>query len=224
MDIREKIHNVATKNISKAQACQAKNYNLHHKGETLKAGDKIMKKNKKAEQRKRDKLGPRWRGPYLITDVHKNGNYMVANPKMGKVLAIRCLQSECKLYIDLVLGTTEKEYQDALEEAKKLEPQHPEHLASLESSEDITLSQSSEDFITSSQSSDDLKSLNGLMASHALGDNEDVDNQEEEVQEEEEVHENNIKVINIKEAGPVQFTPLDAKQRQATCELVNLKN
>ena len=202
---------------------------MQHKGETLKVGDKIMKKNKKAEQRKGDKLGPRWLGPYLITDVHKNGNYMVANPKMGKVLATRCLQSECKLYIDLVLGTTEKEYQDALDEAKKLEPQYLEHLAPLESSEDITSSQSSEDFITSSQSSDDLKSLDGLMASHALGDNEDKDDQEEEVQEEEEeVHEqqeeNNIKVINIKEAGPVQFIPLDAKQRQATCELVNLKN
>ena len=137
---------------------------------------------------------------------------MVANPKMGKVLATRCLQSECKLYTDLLLGTTEKQYQDALDAAKKLEPQHPEHLASSESSEDITSSQASEDFITSS---DDLKSLNGLMASHALGDNED--DQEEEVREEEEaeVHEqeeeNNIKVINIKEAGPVQFTPLDAK-------------
>ena len=47
---------------------------------------------------------------------------------------------------------------------------------------------------------------------------------QEEVQEEEVVHENNIKVINVKEAGPVQFTPLDAEQRQATCELVNLKN
>ena len=89
----------------------------------------------------------------------------MAEPKMGEVLSTRCLQSECKLYLDLVLGTTEKEYQDALDEAKKLEPQHPEHLASLESSEDITSSQSSEDFTTSSQSSDDLKSLNGLMAS-----------------------------------------------------------
>ena len=63
------------------------------------------------------------------------------------------------------------------------------------------------------------------MASHSLGDNEDEDNQEE-VQEEEEEHErqeeNNIKVV--KEAGPVQFIPLDAEQRQATCELVNLKN
>ena len=40
-----------------------------------------------------------------------------------------------------------------------------------------------------------------------------------------EEKENNIKVINIKaQAGPVQFTPLDAKQRQATCKLVNLKN
>ena len=83
----------------------------------------------------------------------------MTDPKMGKVLATRCLQSECKLYIDLVLGTTEKEYQDALDEAKKLEPQHPEHLASLESSEDITSCQSSGDFITSSQSSDDLNPL-----------------------------------------------------------------
>ena len=32
MDIREKIHNVATKDISKAQAHQAKNYNLRHNG------------------------------------------------------------------------------------------------------------------------------------------------------------------------------------------------
>ena len=110
-DIREKIHNVAAKNISKAQAHQAKNYNLQHKGESLKVGDKIMKKNKKAEQRKGDKLGPRWLGPYMITAVHENGNYMVADPKTGKVLATRCLQSECKLYIDLVLGTTEKHYQ-----------------------------------------------------------------------------------------------------------------
>ena len=110
-DIREKIHNVAAKNISKAQVCQAKNYNLQHKGETLKVRDKIMKKNKKAKQRKGDKLGPRWLGPYMITDVYENGNYMVANPKMGKVLAPRCLQSEYKLYIDLVLGTTEKHYQ-----------------------------------------------------------------------------------------------------------------
>ena len=88
---------------------------------------------------------------------------MVANPKTGKVLATRCPQSECKLYIDLVLGTTEKQYQDALDEAKKLEPQHPEHLSSLD----------------------------GLMASHALGDIEDEDDQEEEVREEEEaeVHE-----------------------------------
>ena len=125
MDIREKIHYVATKNISKTQAHQAKNYNLRYKGEILKVSDKIMKKNKKAEQRKGDKLGPRWLGPYLITDVHKNGNYTVANPKTGKVLATRCLQSECKLYIDLVLGTTGKEYEDALDEAKKLEPQHP---------------------------------------------------------------------------------------------------
>ena len=39
-----------------------------------------------------------------------------------------------------------------------------------------------------------------------------------------EEEEKNIKVINIKEAGPVQFTPLDAEQRQATCELVKLKN
>ena len=31
-------------------------------------------------------------------------------------------------------------------------------------------------------------------------------------------------MINIKEAGPVQFTPLDAEQRQATCKLMNLKN
>ena len=110
-DIREKIHNVVAKNISKAQDHQAKNYNLWHKGETLKVGDKIMKKNKKAEQRKGDKLGPRWLGPYMITTVHENGNYTVADPKMGKVLATRCLQSECKLYIDLVLGTTEKHYQ-----------------------------------------------------------------------------------------------------------------
>ena len=180
-DIREKIHNVTAKNISKAQACQAKNYNLRHKGETLKVGDKIMKKNKKAEQRKGDKLGPRWLGPYLITAVHDNRNYMVANPKMGKVLATRCPQSECKLYIDLMLGTTEKHYQgkpsfynarvalqytsiscitypakqliehtliscqinkqvycflylqDALAAAKKLEPQHPEPLASSDS-------------------------------------------------------------------------------------------
>ena len=147
-----------------------------------------MKKNKKAKQRKGDKLGPRWLGPYLITDVHKNGNYMVADPKTGKVLATRCPQSEGKLYIDLVLGTTEKQYQDSLDAAKKLEPQHPEHLATSESSEDITSSQASEDFITSS---DDLKSLDGLMASYALGDNEDKDDQEEEVQEEEEaeVHE-----------------------------------
>ena len=134
-DIREKIHNVAAKNISKAQACQAKNYNLRHKGETLKVGDKIMKKNKKAEQRKGNKLGPTWLGPYLITNVHENGNYMVADPKTGKVLATRCLQSECKLYIDLVLGTTEKHYQDALDEAKKLEPQYPEPLASVESAD-----------------------------------------------------------------------------------------
>ena len=68
------------------------------------------------------------------------------------------------------------------------------------------------------------------MASHALGGTEDKDDQEEEVWEEEEAEvpeqeeENNIKVIAIKEAGPVQFTLLDAKQRQATCELVNLKN
>ena len=66
------------------------------------------------------------------------------------------------------------------------------------------------------------------MASHSLGDNEDEDDQEEEVQEEEEEHEqqeeNNIKVVNVKEAGPVQFIPLDAEQRQTTCELVNLKN
>ena len=110
-NIREQIHNVVAKNISKAQACQAKNYNLRHQGETLKVWDKIMKKNKKAEQRKGDKLGPRWLGPYLITAVHDNGNYMVADPKTGKVLATRCLQSECKLYIDLVLGTTEKHYQ-----------------------------------------------------------------------------------------------------------------
>ena len=133
-----------------------------------------MKKSKKAEQRKGEKLGPRWLGPYLITDVQKNGSYTVADPKMGKGLATRCPQSECKLYIDLVLGTTEKEYQDALDEAKKLEPQHPEHLASSESSEDITSSQSSEDFITSaSQSSDDLNTLDGLMVSHSLGDKED---------------------------------------------------
>ena len=39
-----------------------------------------------------------------------------------------------------------------------------------------------------------------------------------------EEKENKIKVINIKEAGPAQFTLLDAKQRQATCKLVNLKN
>ena len=77
-----------------------------------------MKKNKKAEQRKGDKLGPRWLGPYLITNVHTNGNYTVVDPKMGKVLATRCLQSECKLYIDLVMETMEKEYQDALDEAK----------------------------------------------------------------------------------------------------------
>ena len=67
------------------------------------------------------------------------------------------------------------------------------------------------------------------MASHSLGDNEDKDDQEEEeAQEEEEEHEqqeeNNTKVVNVKEAGPVQFIPLNAKQRQATCELVNLKN
>ena len=137
-----------------------------------------MKKNKKAEQRKGDKLGSRWLGPYLITDVHKNGNYMVANPRMGKVLATGCLQSECKLYIDSVLRTTEKQYQDALNAAKNLEPQHPEHLASSESSEDITSTQASEDFITSS---DDFKSLDGLMVSHALRDNKDKDDQEEEV-------------------------------------------
>ena len=92
IDIKEKIHNVAAKNISKAQAHQAKNYNLWHKGETLKVRDKIMKKNKKAEQRKGDKLGPRWLGPYMITAVHENGNYMVADPKMGKVLATSCPQ------------------------------------------------------------------------------------------------------------------------------------
>ena len=39
-----------------------------------------------------------------------------------------------------------------------------------------------------------------------------------------EEKENKIKVLHIKEAGPVQFTPLDAEQRQATCKLVNLKN
>ena len=80
-----------------------------------------MKKNKKAEQRKGDKLGPRWLGPYLITAVHDNQNYMVADPKMGKVLATRCLQSECKLYIDLVLGTTEKHYQGILDIFSKTE-------------------------------------------------------------------------------------------------------
>ena len=52
--------------------------------------------------------------------------------------------------------------------------------------------------------------------------------QASEEEDEAEVHEreeeNNIKVTNIKEAGPVQFTPLSAKQRQATCKLVDLKN
>ena len=66
------------------------------------------------------------------------------------------------------------------------------------------------------------------MASHSLGDKEDKDDQQEEVQEEEEEHEwqeeNNIKKVNVKEAGPVQFIPLDAEQRQPTCELVNLKS
>ena len=37
------------KTFQKAQAHQAKNFNLRHKGETLKVGDKIMKKNNKAE-------------------------------------------------------------------------------------------------------------------------------------------------------------------------------
>ena len=48
--------------------------------------------------------------------------------------------------------------------------------------------------------------------------------EEEEAELHEQEEENNIKVINIKEAGPVKFTLLDAEQRQATCELVNLKN
>ena len=37
------------KTFQKAQAHQAKNYNLRHKGETLKVSDKIIKKNKNAE-------------------------------------------------------------------------------------------------------------------------------------------------------------------------------
>ena len=77
--VRESIHTAAAINIGKAQARQAKNYDLKHQGNLLGVGDKVMWFNSKEAARKGNKLAPRWLGPYTIVAVHKNGNYSVAD-------------------------------------------------------------------------------------------------------------------------------------------------
>ena len=49
-EVRKSIHNSAALNISKAQAKQAKNYDLKHRGTVLSVSDKIMQFNAQAAQ------------------------------------------------------------------------------------------------------------------------------------------------------------------------------
>ena len=98
-EVRDHVHNAASINISKAQAKQAKNYDLRHRGVFLEVGDKVMRINAKQMARKGNKLAPKWLGPYTIVAVHKNGNYSVAD-KNGKVLATKVCASQVKKYYE----------------------------------------------------------------------------------------------------------------------------
>ena len=96
---RKIIHDSAAADISRAMAKQAKYYNDRHKGQPLKEGDLILHYNSRAQQRKGNKLLPRWLGPYTIVKCFEDKqNYMVKD-KYGRVLKKRVAASQCTLYL-----------------------------------------------------------------------------------------------------------------------------
>ena len=99
-DQLDKVHESAAKNISNAQAKQAKNYGAHHIGKLLSVSTKVMVKDRVWEARKGDKLKVPFWGPYTICEVLPKGNCALRD-KHGKRLVSKFCISHLKVYMEL---------------------------------------------------------------------------------------------------------------------------
>ena len=79
-NIREQVLDVAAANIKRAQKIQSRSYNAKHCRNAFEVGEKVWRKNPLWNtKQKLLKKGPKWYGPYEVTERKDdgNGNYLL---------------------------------------------------------------------------------------------------------------------------------------------------
>ncbi|XP_041357508.1 uncharacterized protein LOC121374476 [Gigantopelta aegis] len=72
-----KHRDTAQDNISDAQKKQKKRYDIKHRGSIFEIGDHVAIVNRRRDTRKGDKLAPRFKGPYTVTQTLGKGLYVL---------------------------------------------------------------------------------------------------------------------------------------------------
>jgi hypothetical protein len=60
-------------------------YNARVKHERYKPGDLVLRRNEACRQENTGKMGPKWQGPYEITEAHKAGSYKLKDMKVKAI-------------------------------------------------------------------------------------------------------------------------------------------
>ena len=79
-NIGEQVLDVAAANIKRAQKIQARSYNAEHCRNAFEVGEKVWRKNPLWNTKQKSlKKGPKWYGPYEVTERKDggNGNYLL---------------------------------------------------------------------------------------------------------------------------------------------------
>lgn len=98
--LRDVLHEHAEKEIKKAQAKQAKNFNARHQGHDIKVGDYVLIHNSKDAVRLAKILAFPWYGPFKVVERLDNGCLRVMNPKTGKQLANKIPANRVQIYLN----------------------------------------------------------------------------------------------------------------------------
>ena len=85
LGIKDKIHTLASENITKAQACQKKNFDKKHLIPTFQVGTKVLLKNMVRQARQGGKMESHFTGPYQIVEELGKGVYRLKNMKTQTV-------------------------------------------------------------------------------------------------------------------------------------------
>ena len=80
LDLLEERREVAAIEEAKSKSKMEKYYNTKVRGVTFKPGDYVYRSNEASQVENTGKLGPKWEGPYEVTEALGRGAYRLRGP------------------------------------------------------------------------------------------------------------------------------------------------